>query len=162
MQPQFSVWSPQTALSLDRARWALHAGTLVIGIFKVVRSRHNIIIAGQLFWFTPGISCTGCIHVYAARSDLFPKCTLQQPVAPKSKHQQDNESHSSKLVSLLLKHISVVAFHRTVQRPSTPVSIVPPDSPPPPTPYMCLYTILPSVCLSTSVISMYVTSLSFS
>jgi len=50
---------------------------------------------GQLFLITTGISsCTGCI------SHTHPKCTLQQPVVPETKQQQNNESHSSELGSI--------------------------------------------------------------
>ena len=43
---------------------------------------------------TTGISCTGCI------SHTHPKCTLQQPVVPESKQQENNESYSSELGSI--------------------------------------------------------------
>ena len=61
---------------------------------------------------TTVISCTGCIHIYIAHSNLFPEHTLQQPVVPKNKQQQDNESHRSKLGSIPLKYHQCLCHYK--------------------------------------------------
>jgi len=48
----------------------------------------------KIILITTGISCTSCIHISS------PKCILQQQVVPKSKQQQNSESHSSELRSI--------------------------------------------------------------